>query len=48
MTHRSPSADTTLLPCCGRSLSDVKAEDQVTTDPSQVTCGGLAARPEPR
>ncbi|HEY2690435.1 MAG TPA: hypothetical protein VGJ50_18480 [Streptosporangiaceae bacterium] len=48
MTHRSPSADTMLLPCCGRSLSDVKAEDQVTTDPSQVTCGGLASRPGAR
>jgi hypothetical protein len=33
-----------LLPCCGRSLSDVKAEDQVTTDPSELTCRGSASR----
>jgi hypothetical protein len=42
VTHRSPTSDTLLLPCCGRALSEVKAEDQVTTDPKQVTCHGLA------
>ena len=40
VTHRSPSPDDMLLPCCGRALSEVAAQDQVTTDPAQVTCGG--------
>jgi hypothetical protein len=29
-----------LLPCCGRTLSEVDARDQVTTDPALVTCNG--------
>jgi hypothetical protein len=40
VTHRSPSPDDMLLPCCGRALSEVDARDQVTTDPAQVTCNG--------
>jgi hypothetical protein len=40
VTHRSPSPDDLLLPCCGRALSEVAARDQVTTDPAQVTCDG--------
>ena len=44
VTHRSPSSDTMLMPCCGRSLSEVNAQDRVTTDPTQVTCHGLAAQ----
>jgi hypothetical protein len=40
VTHRSPSPDDMLLPCCGRALSDVDARDRVTTDPAQVTCTG--------
>jgi hypothetical protein len=40
VTHRSPSPDDMLLPCCGRALSEVDARDQVTTDPGQVTCNG--------
>ena len=39
VTHRSPSPDDMLLPCCGRALSEVDVRDQVTTDPAQVTCG---------
>jgi hypothetical protein len=40
VTHRSPSPDDMLLPCCGRALSEIDARDQVTTDPAQVTCNG--------
>jgi hypothetical protein len=40
VTHRSPSPDDMLLPCCGRALSEVDARDQVTTGPAQVTCNG--------
>jgi hypothetical protein len=40
VTHRSPSPDDMLLPCCGRPLSEVAGRDQVTTDPAQVTCQG--------
>ena len=40
VTHRSPSPDDMLLPCCGRPQSDVAGRDQVTTDPAQVTCQG--------
>jgi hypothetical protein len=40
VTHRSPSPDDMLLPCCGRALSEVGARDQVTTDPALVTCNG--------
>jgi len=40
VTHRSPSPDDMLLPCCGRPLSEVPSRDQVTTDPAQVTCQG--------
>jgi hypothetical protein len=40
VTHRSPSPDDMLLPCCGRALSEVPGRDQVTTDPAQVTCHG--------
>jgi hypothetical protein len=40
VTHRSPSPDDMLLPCCGRALSEVDPRDQVTTDPAQVTCNG--------
>ena len=40
VTHRSPSPDDMLLPCCGRALSEVDARDQVTTDPALVTCNG--------
>jgi hypothetical protein len=39
VTHRSPSPDDMLLPCCGRPVSEVSPKDQVTTDPEQVTCG---------
>jgi len=39
VTHRSPSPDDNLLPCCGRPLSEVQGKDRITTDPSQVTCG---------
>jgi hypothetical protein len=39
VTHRSPSPDDNLLPCCGRPLSEVHGKDRITTDPSQVTCG---------
>jgi hypothetical protein len=39
VTHRSPSPDDNLLPCCGRPLSEVQGKDRVTTDPAQVTCG---------
>ena len=38
VTHRSPSPDDNLLPCCGRPLSEVQGKDRITTDPSQVTC----------
>jgi len=38
VTHRSPAPDDTLLPCCGRPLSQVQGKDRITTDPSQVTC----------
>jgi hypothetical protein len=40
VTHRSPSPDDMLLPCCGRALSEIDARDQITTDPAQVTCKG--------
>jgi hypothetical protein len=40
VTHRSPPADSTELPCCGRTLLEIQPEDQVTTDPTQVTCRG--------
>jgi hypothetical protein len=40
VTHRSPSPDDMLLPCCGRPLSAVPGRDRVTTDPEQVTCRG--------
>jgi hypothetical protein len=40
VTHRSPSPDDLLLPCCGRPVSEVAARDRVTTDPAEVTCGG--------
>jgi hypothetical protein len=40
VTHRSPSPDDMLLPCCGRALAEVGSRDQVTTDPAQVTCNG--------
>lgn len=39
VTHRSPSPDDSLLPCCGRPLSQVQGKDRITTDPAQVTCG---------
>jgi|HubBroStandDraft_4_1064222.scaffolds.fasta_scaffold05460_5 hypothetical protein len=39
VTHRSPSPDDNLLPCCGRPLSQVQGKDRITTDPTQVTCG---------
>ena len=39
VTHRCPSPDDNLLPCCGRPLSEVQGKDRVTTDPAQVTCG---------
>lgn len=39
VTHRSPSPDDNLLPCCGRPLSEVQGKDRITTDPAQVTCG---------
>lgn len=39
VTHRSPSPDDNLLPCCGRPLSDVPGKDRITTDQAQVTCG---------
>jgi hypothetical protein len=39
VTHRSPSPDDNLLPCCRRPLSDVQGTDRITTDPAQVTCG---------
>jgi len=40
VTHRSPSSDNPELPCCGRMLSEVSAQDRVTTNPALVTCGG--------
>jgi len=40
VTHRSPPADSPELPCCGRTLLEIQPEDQVTTDPTQVTCRG--------
>ena len=40
VTHRSPSPDDMLLPCCGRATSDVRAQDRITTDPAEVTCPG--------
>ncbi len=40
VTHRSPAPDDVLLPCCGRPMSDVRAQDRITTDPAQVTCRG--------
>jgi hypothetical protein len=39
VTHRSPSPDDNLLPCCGLPLSEVHGNDRITTDPAQVTCG---------
>jgi hypothetical protein len=40
VTHRSPSSDNPEMPCCGRMLSEVSAQDRVTTNPALVTCGG--------
>jgi hypothetical protein len=40
VTHRSPSPDDMLLPCCGLPLSAVTGRDRLTTDPAQVTCRG--------
>jgi hypothetical protein len=40
VTHRSPSPDSSEMPCCGRMLSEVPAQDQVTTNLALVTCGG--------
>jgi hypothetical protein len=40
VTHRSPSSDNPEMPCCGRMLSAVSAQDRVTTNPALVTCGG--------
>jgi hypothetical protein len=39
VTHRSPSPDSSELPCCGRMLPEVSAQDRVTTNPALVTCG---------
>ena len=40
VTHRSPSPDDMLLPCCGRPVSEIASRDRVTTDPAEVTCDG--------
>jgi hypothetical protein len=40
VTHRSPAPDSPELPCCGRTVLDMPARDQVTTDPALVTCDG--------
>jgi hypothetical protein len=40
VTHRSPLGDDLELPCCGGVLSEVRAPDQITTDPAEVTCRG--------
>jgi hypothetical protein len=40
VTHRSPTPYDGVLPCCGRTLTEISGQDQVTTDPQQVTCGG--------
>jgi hypothetical protein len=40
VTHRSPSPDDMVLPCCGLPLPAVTDRDRLTTDPALVTCRG--------
>lgn len=38
VVHAAPTGRSAHLPCCGRDVSGLHAGEQVTTDPSLVTC----------